>query len=340
MRSKFAAVAIGLGVFMIVAAGLVRFYAYPTLATVPADYKGTTQLEAKGAEVLKWDSIKDPGPAVSETHDLAIESFTIADSGADAPDGVVVWVNSTTVTQDDGGIFQRTQERAPFDGVSGAAVECDTCESWVSDTANYKGDDSRVETPVERQGQVYKFPFGTEKKTYDIWDGTLDEAVPATFEGTEEIDGLEVYKFVQKIAPTVVSTQELPGAKFGSTEPTVEAELWYSMTRTFYVEPETGSPVNRVEERMQELRYDGVVVPVFNGTVQYTAQQVDDLVNGTDDEKGAKENATLLGGLRLLFPLILLVVGLALLAGGLVMGSRARAHREDKADEKKTLVNA
>lgn len=339
MRSKFAAVAIGLGVFMIVAAGLVRFYAYPTLATVPADYKGTTHLEATGAEVLKWDSIKDPGRAVSETHDLEIESYTIADSGADAPDGVVVWVNSTTVTQDDGTQFQRTQERAPFDGVSGAAVECDECKSWVSDTAVYDGQE-RVETPIERQGQVFKFPFGTEKKDYDVWDGTLDEAVPATFEGTEKIDGLEVYKFVQKIEPQVVSTQELSGEKFGSTEPLVEAELWYSMTRTFYVEPETGSPVNRVEERMQELRHDGVVVPVFNGTVQYTAQQVDDLVNGTDDQKGAKENSTLLGGLRLLFPLVLLVVGLALLAGGLVAGSRARAHRDDRADEKKTLVNA
>lgn len=340
MRSKIAAVAIGLGVFMIVAAVLVRAYAYPTLATVPADYKGTTHLEAKGAQVLKWESIKEPGPLVSETHDLDITSFTIADSGADAPDGVVVWVNSTTVMQDDGTQFQRTQERAPFDGVDGDAVDCDKCDSWVSDTANYKGDDSRVETPTERQGQVFKFPFGTEKKDYDVWDGSLDKAVPAKFEGTEKIDGLEVYKFVQTIEPQVVSTQELPAEKFGSTGPIVEAELWYSMTRTFYVEPQTGSPVNRVEERMQELRYDGVAVPVFNGTVQYTEQQVDDLVNGTDDQKGAKENAMLLGGLRLLFPMLLVVVGLALLAGGLFAGNRARARRDDEADEKKTLVNA
>lgn len=333
MRSKIAAVAIGLGVFMIVAAGLVRFYAYPTLATVPVDYKGTTQLEAEGAEVLKWESIKDPGPAVSETHDLSIESFTIADPGADAPDGVVVWVNSTVVTQDDGKEFQKTQERAPFDGVSGAAVDCDECKSWVSDTAVYEGQE-RVETPIERKGQVFKFPFGTEKKTYDVWDGSVDKAVPATFEGTEEIDGLEVYKFVQTIEPTVVSTQELPGEKFGSTEPLVEAELWYSMTRTFYVEPQTGSPVNRTEERMQELRYDGAVIPVFNGTVQYTDDQVAELV------EDAGSNATMLGGMKVLFPLLLVVVGLALLAGGLFAGARARARREDRADEKKTLVNA
>lgn len=339
MRSKFAAVAIGLGVFMIVAAGLVRFYAYPTLATVPADYKGTTHLEANGAQVLDWESIQAPGPLVSETHDLDIQSFTIADSGAKAPDGDVVWVNSTTVTQDDGTVFQKTQERTPFDAVSGAAVDCDKCGSWDSDTAVYDGQE-RVETPITREGQVYKFPFGTEKKSYDVWDGSLGKATPAKFEGTEKIDGLEVYKFVQKIEPTVVGTQELSGEKFGSTEPLVEAELWYSMTRTFYVEPNTGSPVDRTEERMQELRYGDVAVPVFNGTVQYTDQQVDDLVNGTDDQTGAKDNAMLLGGLHLLFPLVLLIVGLALLAGGLFVGSKARARRHHEADEKKTLVNA
>ncbi|KRC56626.1 MULTISPECIES: DUF3068 domain-containing protein [unclassified Nocardioides] len=339
MRSKLAAVAIGLGVFMIVAAVLVRAYAYPTLATVPADYKGTTYLEAKGAQVLDWESIQKPGPLVSETHDLAIQSFTIADTGAKAPDGVVVWVNSTTVMQDDGTQFQRTQERAPFDGVSGAAVDCASCESWTSDTAVYDGQE-RVETPLERQGQVYKFPFGTEKKSYDVWDGTLGEATPAKFEGTEKVDGLEVYKFVQTIEPTMVGTQELSGTKFGAADPAnVEAELWYSMTRTFYVEPQTGSPVNRTEERMQELRYDGVAVPVFNGTVQYTAQQVKDLVNGTKDQTGAKDNAMLLGGLRLLFPLLLVLVGAALLVGGLFLGRKARSERDVKADEK-PLVNA
>lgn len=137
----------------------------------------------------------------------------------------------------------------------------------------------------------------------------------------------------------MVETREVPGSMFGSTTPSVQAEMWYGMTRTFYVEPQTGSPVDRVEERLQELRYDGQAVPVFNATVQYTDQQVDDLVNGTKDETGAKENGMLLGGLHFLFPLLLVVVGLALLAGGLFAGSRARA-RHAEAEERKTLVNA
>ena len=46
MRTKIAPIAVGLGVFLIVAAALVRFYAYPSLAEVPADYDGVTELEA------------------------------------------------------------------------------------------------------------------------------------------------------------------------------------------------------------------------------------------------------------------------------------------------------
>ena len=52
----------------------------------------------------------------------------------------------------------------------------------------------------------------------------------------------------------------------------------YAMTRTFYVEPTTGAPLNRVEERNQVLSYDGTEVPAFVGTVQYTEEsQADSL---------------------------------------------------------------
>lgn len=319
MRTKLAPVLVGFGVFLIVAAALVRFYAYPALATVPPDYEGVTQLEANDAEVFN----SDPEVLAPETTDLAITSRTIADGGAEAPDGVAVWVNSTTVTRADGSVFQQSRERAPFDAVSGAAVDCKACDSWNEVSA---GD--RV--TAERTGQIYKFPFDTQKKAYPVWDNTVGEAVDAKFEGTEKIQGLNVYKFVQRIPSTVVDVREVPGSVFGSTEPSVEAEMHYQMTRTFYVEPRTGSPVNRVEDRVQELRYDGVSVPAFTGTVRYTQAQVDELV------ADGKSNASMLSGLRLTFPVLLLLFGGALLAGGLLLGRGARhqdraTRRDDQA---------
>ncbi|GAA3520817.1 DUF3068 domain-containing protein [Nocardioides daeguensis] len=325
MRSKLAAVSVGLGVFLIVAAALVRFYAYPVLANVPPDYEGTTKLQAKDAQIFN----SKPEVLAPETWDLDITSVTIADSGVEAPGDTVVWVNSTTVNRVGGEIFQQTRERAPFDGKTGAAVDCAKCGSW--EEVARADDFTKIErVDVKRKGLIYKFPFGTEKKDYPLWDGTLGKAVDAKFEGEEKIDGLSVYKFVQTIPDTMVETREVPGSVFGSTEAgNVTAEMWYQMTRTFYVEPETGSPVNRVENRVQELRYDGVSVPAFTGTVQYTKAQVDDLVSD------AKSNSTLLGGMKLLFPVLLLLLGAGLVAAGLVLGRAARreraGHRRDEA---------
>lgn len=306
MRRLIGPALVGLGVFLIVAAALARFYAYPALAKVPASYESTTTLEAEGAQVLNFSTYE------SETHDLSIESYTVEDSTADTPDGVVVWQNSVTVERGDGSTFQQTRERAPFDEVTGAAADCDGCPSYYE----VKEGDEIEQSDVTRDGQIYKFPFDTQQQDYPVWDGTIGEAVPATYEGEDEIQGLRVYKFVQQIEPTVVDVREVPNEMFG-TEEAVNAEMVYAMTRTFYIEPTTGSPIQRVEQRTQELQYDGQAVPVFNATVQYTDGQVDDMV----DDIGTK--ATLLGGMRLLFPVLLVVLGLAALAGGLVLERRA-----------------
>lgn len=319
---KLASVSVGVGVFMIVAAVLVRFYAYPTLATVPATYDGVTELESSGAQIFN----SDPEVLKTETWDLDISAFTIADSGAKQPDDVATWVSSTTVRRSDGTVFQQTRERAPFDAVSGAAVTCAACGSWEE-----VAEGERVD--VTRKGQVFKFPFATEKRSYNVWDGTVGAATKATFEGEETIQGLTVYKFVQRIESQVVETREVPGKVFGSSEAAVDAEMWYGMTRTFFIEPQTGSPVNRVEERVQELRYDGVSVPAFTGTVKYTDAQVKKSVDDT------KSNASLLGGMRVAFPVLLLLLGVAFVAGGLFLSRRSHRPLHTDANEK-PLVGA
>lgn len=321
MRSKLASGAVGLGVFLIVAAVLVRAYAYPSLAKVPAEYDGITKLESKGAQVFN----SDPEVLATETTDLDITSQTIADTGADQPDDVVTWVNSTTVNRADGTTFQQSRERVAFDVVSGAGVVCESCETWIE-----VADGEQVSTTFE--GQIYKFPFGTEKKTYPVWDGATGQAVDARFEGEEKIDGLTVYKFVQRIDPTVVETREVPGSVFGSTESSVEAEMWYEMTRTFYIEPETGSPVNRIENRVQELRYDSVSVSAFTGTVQYTDDQVAELVGD------AKSNARMLGGMQMLFPVLMGLLGAILLAAGVFAGRATAGDSKGKRVEDKELT--
>lgn len=325
MRRMIGPVLVGLGVFLIVAAGLVRFYAYPALAKVPAGYHSTTELEAIGAEIFN----SDPDVLAAEVHDLRITSNTREDASADAPDGVVVWVNATQIDKASGGNFQLSTERAAFDEVSGEGVKCDSCVTWIAESDG----ETVEEVPTTFEGQVYKFPFNTEKKTYEQWDGSIGEATPATFEGEEDIQGLRVYKFVQVIEPTVIDTRDVPGSVFG-VEETVQADMVYAMKRTFYVEPATGAAVHRVEERVQELEYDGERVPAFVGTVQYTDDQVDQNV----DDVSTK--ATLLAGTRLLFPVIMLLLGCLLLGLGLIFNRRLANHADEHTHQDRPLVTA
>jgi hypothetical protein len=325
MRRLIGPVLVGLGVFLIVAAGLVRFYAVPTLAKVPSGYNSTTHLEATGAQIFN----SDPDVLASETHDLVITSETREDASADAPDGVVVWVNVTTTDKADGSNFQQSTERVAFDEADGDAVDCDACETWIAESDG----ETVEEVPTTFEGQIYKFPFNTQRKAYDVWDGTTGEAVPAEYEGEESIQGIRVYKFVQVIEPTVIETRDVPGSVFGEEE-TVQADMEYAMTRTFYVEPVTGAPVHRVEERVQELVYDGERVPAFVGTIHYTDDQVDENVDAVDTK------STLLGGTRVLYPVILLVLGLLLLGVGLILNRRLSSDVDDKAQENRPLVTA
>jgi hypothetical protein len=341
MRRLFSTALVGLGAFLIMAAVLVKFYAHPSLATMPTNYESTTELQAIGATIF------DAGTLEPVTSDLAISSYTVADSEVSAPEGVDVWVNRTSIVRSDvegatcdpavdaalPGCFQQSSERVPFDAQTGAAAACPDCGSYV-DESYVDGDSYAVrQVEVSRSGQVYKGPFDMTKEDLQWWDAAIGEATTMEYVGTESIDGLETYKYVQTIEPTEIGTQDLPGSVFGTTEDTVTATTVYSMVRTMWFEPTTGAPVQRVEDRNQVFEADGQQVPAFVGTVEYTPETVSDLVSD------GKSQSFLLGGMVWLFPIALVVIGLAAIAGGLQL-RRGRRDRGDHSADDRELVTA
>lgn len=304
-RPGLGPVLIALGAFLLVTGVLVRVYAYPTLARVPANYDSMTYLA--GTDVTIFDSSPDVLKPI--TTDLAISSHTVAGDYPDAPSGTVVWANSTTVKRADGGVFKQSTELSPFDAVTGAATGYGVGFNSASATEK---------TSVTRTGQVYKFPFDTQKKDYQQWDGDLGKATTATYVGTTKIQGTTVYKFVQTIAPTQIGTIDVPGSIFGDTAPTVTAQMMYGMTRTLFIEPNTGSPVDRIDDRNQYLSYQGTDVPAFVGTVRYTPATVTDVL----DTIGSQDVQLRLARFEL--PVGLGVVGLLMVGGGVVLSRRSR----------------
>jgi len=344
MRRITSSALIGLGAFLIVAAVLVRFYAYPSIAVTPTNYSSDTSLEVKGATIF------DAATLAPITVDLSINSYTIADSSADAPDGFTVWVNRSSITRDDiegatcdasvdpakPGCFQQASDRAPLDSDTGAAASEDQCPGCgsTSDESFIDGDQySTRSVDVPREGQVYKMPFNTQKKDIEWWDSSIRQATTMEYIGEENVNGLDTYKFVQVIDPTDIGDQDLPGSVFGVADATVTADLVYAMTRTLWIEPVTGSPVMRTEVRNQVFEYDDIQVPAFVGTIRYTDDQVDEFVSD------GKSQGFLLGGMRLLFPVSGLLLGLLAIAGGIVL-SRGGKRPEHQATDDRTLISA
>lgn len=321
MRRYVSPLLVGLGAFLLIAAVLVRAYVYPSMAKVPSNYESVTTLEGKGVEVFNIALLK---PVVT---DLYTSSATTAQAADDIPEGCVLWANTTSTRTGDprGVIFQRSADLSTFDEVTGAA--CEGGPDFVESTEGER-------TAIQRSGQIYKLPFNTGKRDYEWWDGSIGEATTMAYVGTGEIEGLDVYEFNQVIEPTVTGSITVPGSVFGTDDPAVEAESVYAMDRTLFVEPNTGVVVQRVEERDQVLRYDGTEVSAFVGTVQYSQDAVDETV--------AEYSTTgaLLGAARLVLPLLLGLLGIALVVAGVLLGRRPSRQAPTRAARTDELVGA
>jgi hypothetical protein len=302
---KLSVVLVALGAFLIVLAPMVRWYAYPRVAVAPAAQKSVTTLVGPDATIFDISTFKEI------TTDLTTVVNTIGDTkAADKCPGAVVYVNSTSTTSSDGVMRSRDVERMTFDEHTSQAVP--RCGGdFISETEG-------VETPVRHEGLVAKFPFRTEKKTYDFWDGSLKEALPIKYEGTGTIEGVDVYKFEHSVEPTKIGVQEIPLNLLGleGTE-NVTADSMYSVTRTLWVEPQTGVILKRSEQVLNTLDYDGL--PRLTLT-DVDTQYDDKTVKANADKYGAQ--GLMLGLVRTTVPLASVLIGLFLLFLGMTLGRR------------------
>ena len=128
-------VLVGLGVFLIVLAPFMRYYAYPRLAQAPADQTLKIVSYGPNANVFDTKSLTNIKTNLTATRLVQGDVAAADKEGNDT----VVW-NSTVSTVDDNGIVRsRTIERAAFNANTSASVNC--CGEYVSVT---KGVDRHV----------------------------------------------------------------------------------------------------------------------------------------------------------------------------------------------------
>ncbi|HYH71761.1 MAG TPA: DUF3068 domain-containing protein [Nocardioides sp.] len=312
MRRILGPVLVGVGCFLIVAALMVRFYAYPKLAVAPVNQNSVTKLQAEDATFF------NTGTLTEEQTDLAVENQTLGDAEAteEAGDDIRVWYGSTSIRADDGTIISRSQERVAFGATDGAAVNC--CEAYTETT---EGD----RQAANREGQVYKFPFNTQQQTYQWWDGTLGEPVEMKFVEEDEVDGLKAYVFESSVPRTEVGEREVPGSILGEDDDVVMAETWYANDKKVWVEPETGAVIDRNEHTVTTLAVDGEDrVTATDANLEYT----DETVAANVDDLSSK--GQLLGLARTTLPIVAGILGVLLLVAGVFL-SRRRGDAEQTA---------
>ena len=215
-KTGFAAVVIG--AFLLVLAVLAKTYAYDQLAVVPLDQESTTVSKtAEGKDASYLNVAATGGPAI-ESGPLESRRVVVGqvEAGKDASDeldkDIAVW-DTLSYTAPPGTPAEEalsgTRDVVPFDRHTGETVR------W----AGAKTESTGVEIePFSFFGNYFKFPFNTQKESLDFWDGSLKKAVPAEYEGTDELEGLTVYKFVQTIEPTKIAEQQVPGDLVGMPE--------------------------------------------------------------------------------------------------------------------------
>lgn len=279
-------------------AGLVKWYAYPTLAKVPVDQSSVSKSFGSGMTYF------DKGSLSEKTDDLTTTIRIVGDVEAAQKQGhnVVVWDKSSMTTNSAGGLLAVDTQRIAFDATTALATDCCGTKSG--------------EDPTVYKGLLVKFPMNTQKTTYQWWDDSLKATTPMKFDKVDNIGGLTVYKFTNEIPKTKVGTIDVPSGVLGEKEGQglLTADMMYSNMREYWAEPETGALVKVLEHPDTTVAY--------NGTDRFTATKG---VSGFPDDAIAKnvKDYKALGGqlhlVRVTLPIVGLIAGLLSLIAGLLV---------------------
>jgi hypothetical protein len=312
MRRKVSLILLAFAVFFAALSPLLRWYAFPRVAKVPADQYQDMVLEAKDATLLHYGTMtakKVPKVTIVQTLKGNVEASEKIEESAGRD--VVVWDSLSYVQGPEGEMVSKLPERYIFDAHTQEPVHA-TGESVDGE-------------PVTREGIEFKWPFMTEKRDYEYFDAQTRTSAPIHYEGTRNFRGVNVYYFEQTIPWTKVAFPNVLPVEGVTPESLAETGTtrWYTTVRKFWVEPVTGAPVYGEEIHQEELRGGTLLgdrdkVTAFSGHVKMR----EDYIQYTVDL--VKSNRTLVLLMTTYLPWGFLILGAGLLSLSLYLEARSR----------------
>ena len=300
MRRGIGLVLIGLGVALLVLAPMVRFYAVPKLSVAPLDLDPNKTSDSAGTVATVVDL-----PTGTEKQNVELKSTrrTKADVAASeqAGDNIGVYDSFSWIS------LASDSTNQPYLPASPERYAFDRTTSVMVATAGANVGGTPITEAMIGNDTIMplKMPFNSEKKTYNVFDTSIMKGAPADFVDEEAVQGLNTYKYEQKIPATQIGTQG-------------DAAVWYQNDTVMYVEPITGQVVNGYSVAKQWLKNadgtDGLVL--LDGKIGFTDQEVTDSVNE------AKTNSSKLSMVSNVLPVASLLLGILALVGGILLVRR------------------
>jgi hypothetical protein len=308
MKRGLGIVAIGLGVFLFVLAGLLRFTVVPAVAKAPLSpgdsTGGVVQTDQSGVAAKLFD----PATLTERTDvPLTATRFTRGDVPASQTtealaDDLAVYESFLRVEDNTGTVVTASTLRVAFNRVTSELSNC--CG------ANFDGRE------IEFSGiNPLKFPMFTKAQDYSYFDSTIEEAVPITYVGTEDLEGLSVYRFEQTLDARRIGELEVPGDLVDWPLPTYRAPRFYANERVLWVEPTTGAIVKGEERQLQTLQGpDGTnKITIIDAVIGTTSEEVSEAV------ESAGSLSRTINLLNSTAPIIAGIVGFLLLIVGIIL---------------------
>lgn len=303
MRSIGASVMVGVGVFLLVSAALLRFYApdraektplnldITTVATGPAKLSAgggaTSSVELQATRTVRVDSTASNSNVVVVVETLCIVKLI------DNPPGCV------SANDPQHRLVSLTTDRVASDRRTGLAVNDPQYGEYVNS-----------DTSLKHTGLSYKWPFGAQKKSYPFYDPASQQAPEAQYMREETVDGVDCYVYTAtEVGLQVDVAPGIPGS--------------YKDTRTVWVDPVTGTIIKGVEHQVRTLS-DGSTA--LDTTLTFDAKSISYQANK------AKDGQHKIDLLTVWLPLISLVLGLGLLVGGILVARSGRGRGESDAE--------
>jgi hypothetical protein len=245
---KIMLILVGLGSFLLVTAVLATVWAPGVVKKTPIDINNKTVLSGVAQRL---DSNTGKLGPVSK---IRILSVTQAD-GKKSDDKVVVFkAGSCVVVNEDGNAPDCVDGDDPrLVSADESTFATDRVTALAVPNGNYVPKGS-----PQYEGLVNKWPFDSEKKTYQYWDSTMGAAVDAKYDGTEQVAGVDTYRYKINIDKAPIEVADGVQGTY-----TNEVVIW--------VEPKTGAIQNQSQDQQRYLA-DGT--EVLNLQAQFTPGQI------------------------------------------------------------------